>query len=133
LLYLRQVCAASSFDGDTSGLSRAVEAFATWLEGEFVATGMNLGEIDVIADLRIHRYEYLRICGDIASTTSLAWRNVRRIKELLAASGHTVSDQQAYLAVEPFFRWFHEDIFIYHASQIGAFLNDIRWASMSTR
>ena len=42
--------------------------------------------------------------------------------------GHPVSAQQAYLAVETFFEWFHQDIFVYHSSQIGEFLNNIRWA-----
>lgn len=39
-----------------------------------------------------------------------------------------VTEQQAYLAVENFFEWFHDDIFIYHSSQIAEFLNNIRWA-----
>lgn len=54
--------------------------------------------------------------------------NVRRIRSLLEASGHPVSEQEGYLAVENFFEWFHDDVFIYHSSQIAEFLNNIRWA-----
>lgn len=129
LFHLRQVCADPKLGADTAGLSVAVEAFAGWLEGEFTATGVNLHSIDVVTDLSIARYRYIKMCGDMAkhNLARLA-TNVRHLHKLLAAAGHPLSEQQAYLAVETFFEWFHQDIFIYHASQIGEFLNNIRWA-----
>ena len=54
--------------------------------------------------------------------------NVLHLRKLLETAGHTVSEQDAYLAVENFFEWFFNDIFIYHSSQIAEFLNNIRWA-----
>ena len=129
LYYLRQVCSKPHFDTTASHLSNQIEAFATWLEGDFVATGVNLGAIDVVADIRIQRYRYLKICGDIAKhSLARLETNVGHIQQLLAASGHQISEQQAYLAVEGFFEWFHDDIFIYHSSCIAEFLNNIRWA-----
>lgn len=129
LYYLRQVCATPHFAPHASDLSARTEAFATWLEGDFVASGVNLHAIDVVADLRVHRYRYIKICGDIAkhNLARLA-TNVGHIRALLKASGHSVSEQEAYLAVENFFEWFHSDIFIYHSSHIAEFLNNIRWA-----
>ncbi|MCP3439796.1 hypothetical protein [Bradyrhizobium sp. CCGUVB14] len=129
LYYLRQVCAKPHFAGDTQALGTHVEAFAAWLEGEFTAQGVNLGDIDVVADLRISRYRYLKTCGDIAKhNLARLSTNVRHIRSLIEASGHPITEQQAYLAVDNFFEWFHDDIFIYHSSQIAEFLNNIRWA-----
>ncbi|MBR0810464.1 hypothetical protein JQ544_02945 [Bradyrhizobium diazoefficiens] len=129
LYYLRQVCAKPHFAPEARVLSTHVEAFAAWLEGEFTAQGVNLGDIDVVADLRISRLRYLKICGDIAKhNLARLSTNVWHIRSLIEASGHPITEQQAYLAVDNFFEWFHDDIFIYHSSQIAEFLNNIRWA-----
>lgn len=129
LFHLRQVCAEPKLGGETKRLSAAVEAFASWLEGEFIATGVNLHAIDVVADLRVTRLRYIKMCGDMAkhNLARLA-TNVRHLRKLLDEAGHSVSEQKAYLAVENFFEWFHQDIFLYHSSQICEFLNNIRWA-----
>lgn len=129
LFHLRQVCTDPKLGADTDGLAAVVEAFAIWLEGDFITTGVNLHSIDVIADLRVARYRYLKMCGDMAkhNLARLA-TNVAHLRRLLEQAGHPVSEQQAYSAVETFFEWFHEHIFIYHSSQICEFLNNIRWA-----
>jgi hypothetical protein len=129
LFHLRQVCAAPNLGKDVSPLSRSIEVFADWLEGEFVTEGVNLHAIDVVADLTIARYRYIKMCGDIAkhNLARLA-TNAGHLRKLLKTAGHSVSEQQAYLAIENFFEWFHNDIFIYHSSQIAEFLNNIRWA-----
>src|SRR5580704_1673845 len=129
LFHLRQVCADPKLGTDTTALSRAVEVFADWLEGEFTAQGVNLHAIDVVADLRIARIRYIKMCADIAkhNLTRLA-TNVGHLRKLLEAAQHPVSEQEAYLAVANFFEWFPDDIFIYHSSQIAEFLNNIRWS-----
>lgn len=38
-----------------------------------------------------------------------------------------MSPDEAALALEDFYRWFHDDILNYHASTIAEFLNNIRW------
>jgi hypothetical protein len=129
LFHLQQVCADPKLGTDTTALRAAIESFAGWLEGEFTALNVNLPAIEVVADLRITRLRYIKMCADIAkhSLARLA-TNVRHLRKLLKAAGHPVSEQEAYLAVENFFEWFHDDIFIYHSSQIAEFLNNIRWA-----
>lgn len=129
LYHLRQVCKYPKLGSDTSGLSAAIESFANWLETEFVARGVNLNEINVVADLRITRIRYLKMCGDIAkhNLARLA-TNVAHLRKLLDAAGHRVDEQHAYLAIDAFSRWFQQDIFVYHSSQIAEFLNNIRWA-----
>lgn len=129
LFHLRQVCADPKFGNDTDELSATVEAFSTWLEEEFTAPGVNLHTIDVIADLRISRYRYIKMCGDVAKhNLGRLATNVSHLRRLLEQAGYPVSEQQAYLAVEAFFEWFHHNVFVYHSSQIGEFLNNIRWA-----
>ncbi|QND74056.1 hypothetical protein [Tardiphaga robiniae] len=128
LYYLRQVCLNPKLGSETSDLSRHIEEFSNWLEGEFIAKGVNLHSIDVITDIHITRYRYIKICGDIAkhNLTRLS-TNASHIRKLLEASGRQVSEQEAYLSIETFFEWFYDDIFIYHSSQIAEFLNNIRW------
>jgi hypothetical protein len=129
LYYLRQVCAKPQLEPDASDLSAQIEAFATWLEGDFITEGVNLHSIDVVANLRIARYRYIKICGDIAKhNLARLSTNVGHIRNLLETSGHPISEHQGYLAVENFFERFHDDIFIYHSSQIAEFLNNMRWA-----
>lgn len=129
LFYLRQVCDEPSFAGNILPLRKAVEDFATWLEGEFVAPDVNLPDIDVVADIRVNRYRYIKICGDIAKhNLARLSTNVGHIRALLEASGHPISEQDGYLVVANFYEWFHVDIFAYHSGQIAESLNNIRWA-----
>jgi hypothetical protein len=74
LYYLRQVCAKPHFAPEAEALSAHVEAFARWLEGEFIAKGVNLGDIDIVATLHISRYRYIKMCGISRSTI---WRGCR--------------------------------------------------------
>ena len=128
LFHLRQVCADPKLGTDTTALVTAIETFASWLEGEFTAA-VNLSAIDVVADLRVARVRYIQMCGDIAKH-SLARLDSRvgDLRKLLKKAGHSVSEHEAYLAVDDFFERFHDDIFLYHSSHIAEFLNNIRWA-----
>ncbi len=128
LYHLRQVCSNPMLGGDPVPLSAATEAFADWLEGEFIAEGVNLGEIDVVADITVSRLRYLKMCGDIAKhNIARLSTNVGHLRALLEKAGHPVSEQEAYLAVDDFGKWFLNGIFSYHSSQICEYLNNIRW------
>lgn len=129
LFHLRQVCADPRLGGDTAAFQRRPRHFSTRLEGEFTATDVNLHAIDVIADLRVTRLRYIKLCGDMAkhNLARLA-TNIAHLRKLLDQAGHSVSEQEGYLAVGTFFERLHQEIFLYHSSQIGEFLNNIRWA-----
>lgn len=87
LYYLRQVCAKPHFAPEAQALSTHVESFSAWLEGEFTAQGVNLPNIDIVADLRLSRCRYLKICGDIAKhNLARLSTNVRHIRSLLETS-----------------------------------------------
>ena len=129
LFHLRQVCRQPKLGNDASMLHEAVESFADWLEGEFVAPGVNLHNINVVADIQVARYRYLKMCGDMAkhNLARLA-TNIGHLRKLLEKAGKPVAEDDAYLAVENFVDWFHDDIFVYHSSVIAEFLNNIRLA-----
>lgn len=129
LFYLRQICAQPKLGCHVNDLSKCTEAFATWLEGETFAEGVHFPSIGVVTDIRVTRYRYLKICGDIAkhNLARLA-SNVKHIRTLLEKSGHPIDEQGGYLAVPDFNEWFHTNIFMYHSSMIAEFLNNIRWA-----
>ena len=128
IFHLRQVCEAPQFGNDTSDLQKQIEAFAEWLEEEFVAPEVHLPDIDMQLDLHIKRYRYIKLCGDIAKHhLGRLSANVRHVKDLLNQSGQNIDSHTVYLAFENFFDWFFDDIFICHSSQIAEFLNNIRW------
>ena len=129
LFHLRQVCINPQFGTDSSSITTSVESFAKWLEAEFKAPSVNLANIDLQVDLKITRYRYLKMCGDIAKhNLARLETNVKHLRKLLHAAGQPVSIQKTYLAVEDFFDWFFECIFSHHFSQIAEFLNNIRWS-----
>ena len=129
IFHLRQVCGDPKLGMAATGLGERIETFADWLEGDFVAPGVHLPDIDVTVDLRVKRFRYIKMCGDIAKhNLARLSTNVGCLRKLLKTAGHAVSEQEAYLAIEGFFEWFFDDIFIYHSSQIAEFLNNIRWA-----
>ena len=129
IFHLRQVCEHPKLGSNATALGKGIQAFADWLEDDFVAPGVNLSAIDVVADVRVKRYRYIKMCGDIAKhNLARLSTNVGHLRKLLETAGYKVSEQEAYLAVENFFERFGEDIFIYHSSHIAEFLNNIRWA-----
>lgn len=129
IFHLRQVCADPKLGENATNLGEQIESFADWLEADFVAPRVNLPDIDVVVDLRVARYRYIKMCADIAkhNLARLA-TNVGHLRKLLEAADREVSEQESYLAVDNFFEWFHDSIFNYHSSQIAEFLNNIRWA-----
>jgi len=112
IFHLRQVCAAPRLGTDPSALSCKAEDFAHWLEGSFEAKGVNLGDIDLVCDLRVERYRYIRMCGDIAkhSLPRLSV-NARHLRKLLRNAGHEVTEEESYLAIPNFLRPFLRRLF----------------------
>ena len=49
-------------------------------------------------------------------------------RDLLGRANRDIDEHMSYLAIENFFEWFFDNIFLYHSSQIAEFLNNIRWA-----
>lgn len=128
IYHLRQVCLQPQLGKDVTELSDKIEEFASWLETSMMSRGVNLGEINIVADIELERIKYLKMCGNIAKhSLPRLIRVVSDLRDLLIEAGYNVSLQEAYLTTEPFFEWFFDDVFMFHSNQIAEFLNDIRW------
>ena len=71
---------------------------------------------------------FLKMCGNISKLNFLRLISVaEELKKILSRSGVSVELDEALLALDDFYQWFHTDILNYHASTIAEFLNNIRW------
>jgi hypothetical protein len=128
LHYLRLIGENPLLNTNGAALMTPVEDFATWLDAECHVENVWLGSISLETDIRVPRISFIKICGDIAKHSFPRMSvNAGRIQKLLADNGHQIDIEQAYLAMPDFYEWFHTDIFSYHSSAIGEFLNNIRW------
>ena len=126
---LKSIVTSPSFDvsGSVMQLKEATHAFADWIEQE-VEEKTWLPSIDTETVLRLSRFSFIKICGNICKHNIL--RNVGTAEELraiLSRAGVSVPLEDALLAMDDFYEWFHTNIFNYHASTIAELLNEIRW------
>lgn len=127
LFYLRQVCAAPKLGPDASMIAGPLDGFSDWLEAEAVVEKVWLPAINTKLDLRICRLQFTKICGNIAKHNILRLsQNVKHLRQVLNANGHTIDEGQTYLVLPEFYEWFHTNIFAYHSSTIAEYLNNLR-------
>jgi hypothetical protein len=129
LFHIRQVCINPQLANDTSRPALATKAFADWLDGFFVVSNIYFPTLNVQMDLHLERCRCLKICGDVVKhSLPRLETNVKHLRTIHEEAGYKVSEQEAYLVLEDFVNWLHNSVFLYHASQIGEFLNNIRWS-----
>jgi len=129
LFYLRQLCKHPQLGPDATELQKHVEGFGAWLEAHTLVEKVWLSYIEVETDITISRFDYLKICADIAKHNFARLQsNVRKICRILKENGKAIDENQGFLALPNFYEWFHDDLFIYHSSVIAEFLNNIRWS-----
>jgi hypothetical protein len=105
-----------------------LEVFLRWLETECHVEKVWMPSISVEMNIRIKRFEFIKICGNIAKHSFPRLNAVvDEIREILEANGASVDEGQAYLVIPEFYEWFHDNVFSYHSSAIAEFLNNIRW------
>jgi len=126
---LKSISESPSFDVENSVevLREATRQFAEWLE-QAIDVDVRLGSIDKQASLHIARIMFLKMCGNIAKHNFLRSGMVARdLQNALAASGVSITIEDALLALADFYERFHSDILNYHSSTIAEFLNNIGW------
>lgn len=129
LFYLRRVCDNPQLGGDPTKLTELVESFASWLEAEAHVERVWFPSIELALDMNVERMLFIKICGNTAKHNfSRLSDNVNKIVRLLKDHDHSVNDQDGYLLLPEFQKWFHEKVFAYHATTIAEYLNNIRWA-----
>ena len=128
LRHLKKVCQNPQFGTNANDLSVKVERFAEWLEVRINSRDVNLSSIDLVADIEVERYKYIKMCGNIAKHNPTRLDHViKELRELLETNGIDVEIHEAYMALQDFFDWFFSDIFVFHSNHIAEQLNDIRW------
>ncbi|OYW38977.1 MAG: hypothetical protein B7Z42_07115 [Brevundimonas sp. 12-68-7] len=129
LFYLEAICRQPQFGAEASGLAAAASSFADWLNAECHCPAVWLPELDLSLDLRVSRVWMLKVVGDANKHNfSRLDARVKQIKAMLARHGHVVDEGMVYRALPNFQDWFYTDVFSYHASTIGEFLDQIRRA-----
>lgn len=127
---LKKISASPNFDVNNSValLSKATHEFSDWLNQEIEVHKIWLPSIDTETTLKLTRMAFLKMCGNIAKHNFLRLIGVaEELKGILSRSGVTVALDEAVLALDDFYGWFHSDILNYLASTIAEFLNNIRW------
>lgn len=108
-------------------LNTAVETFYNWLNEE-VVVNVWLPTIDKESDMKLKRQEFIHICSNISKHNFTRLTIVsKKIKKILKMNGIEISSQDSLLILNDFYERFHDDILIYHGSNITEMLNDIRW------
>ncbi|NOR32502.1 MAG: hypothetical protein GQ539_15555 [Sulfitobacter sp.] len=72
LFYLARVCENPLIGKDTKSLTIQVHDFIEWLECSAVVPRVWLSNIELEVDLTVKRIDFIRMGGDIGSTTSCA-------------------------------------------------------------
>src|SRR5690606_34371848 len=87
-----------------------------------------LPTIELETRVKICRMMAIKICGNIAKHNFLRSAGVaRELVTILAQAGHSVTKEEALLALADFYEKFHNDVLSYHGSTLVEFLNNIRW------
>lgn len=127
---LKKISQSPNFDVDDSvaSLRTATQQFSEWLEQEIEVHQIWMPSINTETTLTLSRLTFLKMCGNISKHNFLRAIGVaQELKEILSRSGVSVELDEAMLALEDFYQWFHTDILNYHASTIAEFLNNIQW------
>lgn len=126
---INKICKNPNFniDNSVSELKNAIDAFNSWLNKEIIVNTY-LPTIDKECDLKLERKEFIYICSNISKHNFTSLTTVsKKLVEILKRSKIDISLHDSLLILEDFYERFHDDILIYHASNIVEMLNNIRW------
>jgi hypothetical protein len=107
---LKKISISPNFDIDGSVASprKATHEFSDWLEQEIEVHKIWMPSINTETTLRLSRLSFLKMCGNISKHDFLRLIAVaEELKEILSRSGVSVELDEALLALEDFYRWFH--------------------------
>ena len=130
LVALQSICTSPHFNQSNSvdSLRQATQEFTDWLEKEMSVENVWLPSIDLEISLKIKRFEFIKICGNISKHNFTRLGAVsNELKAIFQRNGRVLSDEESLLIFGEFYEWFHTNIFSYHSSAIAEFLNNIRW------
>ncbi len=110
------------------GLKASIESLSSWLESKLVYKKAWFPSLDLELNFEIKRVELIKICGNISKHNYTRLTGVASIlREIFKHNGHKISLYQSLSILDEFQEQFQQNVLSYHASTIGAFLNNIRW------
>jgi hypothetical protein len=111
-----------------SELYAAANRLQEWLSTS-VEVEVHLASIDVSANMRVRRGEFIEVCGNIGKHNfARLTRVTEKVQSILKRSGVSVPFERAILTLDEFYERFHTDILSYHATTIVEMLNNLCWA-----
>lgn len=114
-------------DGSIDHLAGAVNDLVKWLE-DAPGIPMWIPSLRLNVHLQTTRFEFLRMCGDLAKHDMLrAGRVTKRLVGYLQQAGHTVTFEQAALALQDVYSVAHEDMLTIYGPVLASMLNAVRW------
>ena len=126
---LLEICDKPKFNLSESvtQLRDSVADLRSWLETE-VTIPVWLSSIDKNLDLKILRFEFLRICGNISKHGfARLTKTSRELVLILKRNGVAIDEQDSLLILDDFYERFQPDILNYHGTTLCEMLNNIRW------
>jgi hypothetical protein len=114
-------------NNDIQILKDAVSAFAAWLSKTVVIEKGWFPSLELQIDLSIQRKEFIAMCGNLCKHNfTQTTRQAKKLQTILEGNKQSFSIDKCLIALEDFQVQFGS-VFLYHASTIAEFLNDIRW------
>ena len=129
LYLLDQIARSPQIGTDGTRLLGVVSTFVEWLNADAVCPAVWLPGLDIEFDMTMPRISIFQTVGDLSKHNfSRLEGRVKQLKKMLNIHGHDVDERLIYTDIPVFRAWLYDHLFSYHASTIGEFLNNIRWA-----
>lgn len=108
-------------------LKKAINIFYSWLDEE-ITVKVYLSEINKEYNLKLKRKEFIKICANISKHNFTRLTSISEdIRKIFKRIGVDISFHDSLLILDDFYERFHNDILIYHGSNIVEMINNIRW------
>lgn len=128
---LKSICEEPSFEFENSMafLKESVTVFSDWINKEIVREKTWFPAINRELDLKIKRWEFIKICGNISKHNFARLTGTYTLlKNILKRNGVSeIAPDAMNMLLDEFYEQFHEDVLNYHNSCIAEMLNNIRW------
>ncbi len=111
-----------------SEFNTATEIFKSWINEEVIIKNFYISSLNKEFNLELKREEFIRICGTISKHNFTKLTRISEdIQKILKKNSINISNTSPILLLNDFYEKFHNDILIYHISNISEMLNNIRW------
>lgn len=129
LAEMLRIAQQPSFDAkNIEYLQDAAFVMKDWIEQLVTFEDIWLPSINSNVTLEITRIEFLYICGNIGKHHPFRLNAVvRKLLDIFKRTNPSSTTDQAFLALEEFYQWFHQNIFYYHLTRICELLNNLNW------